>query len=314
MSCSQRIVSKNIAHTHTVKDITDFSQGVNKITVNYLPLSGGALVGDLSGLTISATNIFVNEQEITDVEIINWNSSFTTVSGMSAVWGNGGQDTTTTVQTHSATWQNSIFIAPNNGPGWYNIPVSVDQAGLIITDQSVPYYSYTSFHLPPLADAVGQGVFKFLATKPDALSQFSVYPDNNDANIGEWCFRLGRNMAQYSCYASDVGNYLELMSLPVNEAQIWPYNWYGNINLGDTLKGRDSGAIGYFAYNKDVGNYLVLLNNVIGNFATYNEWVDVVDPNTFDITETGGFQIGYYIPCPYKWVALNYIGNWEDRD
>ena len=311
MSCSQQIVTKKVAHTHTVKDITDFNQAVNGFLVNYLPLSGGTLTGDLSALNISATEIFINEESLTDIQIINYDSTYTTVSGMSATWGNGGTDTTTTVQTHSASWQNSIFLAPINAPGWYNIPVTVDQAGLIITDQNVPYYSYASFHLPPMEDALGQGVFKFLATKPQSLNYFSVYSDNGDSNFGEFCFRIGLNMAQYSCYASDVGNYLELMVLPVNEMQAWVYNWYGYINLGDAVMGRDSGSIGYFTYNQN--NNLILLNNVIGNFNN-GEYIDVIDPNTLTITEQGGTQIAYNVSCPYRWVSLNYIGNWEDRD
>jgi len=309
MSCSQQIVTKKISHTHTVKDITDFNQVVGNLLVNYLPLTGGTLTGDLS-----ATNIFLNAESLTDLKILNYDSNYDTVNTLSAAWnmgGGGDNDTTTIVQTHSASWMNSIYLSPVNAPGWYEVPINVEQAGLIITDQSTPYGSTSNFRLPSLSACVGQGVFKFLATRPNRQTQFSIYANAGDLSMGAWCFRIGRQMSQYSCYASDVGNYLELMVLPVNESQMWVSNWDGFFNLGDTVKGRDSGAIGIFMYH--ISDYFILLNNVTGTFIN-GEYIDVVDPNTLDITNQGIATITWNVPIPYKWVALNYIGNWEDRD
>jgi len=305
MSCSQQIVTKKISHTHTVKDITDFNQVVGNLLVNYLPLTGGTLTGDLS-----ATNIFLNDESLTDAKIINYDSNYNTVSSLSAGWGGGNNDTTTIVQTHSASWMNSIFISSAVVSGWYQVPLTVEQAGLIITDQSTPYWSSINFRLPPLSACLGQGVFKFLSTRPESTTRFSVYPNIAD-DTGTWCFRIGRQMAQYSCYASDVGNYLELMVLPVNEVQMWVYAWNGIFNLGDTVMGRTSSALGNFVYH--ISDYFTLLSNVSGTFIN-GEYIDVVDPESLTKTDQGIATVNWNIPVPYKWVALNYVGNWEDRD
>ena len=100
-SCSSKLTVKTISHNHTVSQITDFSAGVNNV--------------------LNSTVLHSNSA--------NWQSTFQTVSSLSALWGNGGGDSSI-VQNNSACWNKGCDVYSSFGG------VSASNANITVVVQS----------------------------------------------------------------------------------------------------------------------------------------------------------------------------------
>lgn len=165
------------------------------------------------------------------------------------------------------------------------------------------------FGLPPLVDCIAaKCTFRFLATRHNDTNQLAIYscwfgadPEHDD-NSHYRNFRNGQNANEYSLYASDVGDYIELIPMAVNEILISTSNHSGSLALGLSVTGGTSGATGRII--KNTGSFLI--NVLTGTFVN-GEDCAVNGGGSFTISSAP--QI-----ITSRWVVGESRGWWEDRD